>query len=133
MPDNAQLAEGISPMRCYNPIYGYRLEKLGNVRLFPGPVDAIADDGSLNLTNPACLLFPDENQCQPWDRFKAEQYHEAGQFAAYRPFDFAKSERQTIADRITLASVVLAIIFLVAGTGRFVRKSIKRKRGKKET
>lgn len=132
-PDNAQLAEGTSPMRCYNPIYGYRLEKLGNERLSPGPVDAIAPDGSLNLINPACLLFPEENQCQLWDSFKAEQRHEAEQFAAYRPFEFAKSKRQVIADWITLASVLLAIIFLVAATGRFIRKSVKRKWGKKET
>lgn len=132
-PDNAQLAEGTSPMRCYNPIYGYRLEKLGNERLFPGPVNAIAPDGSLNLINPACLLFPEENQCQPWDSFKSEQHHEAEQFAAYRPFDFAKSKRQVIADRITLASVLLAMISLVAATGRFIRKSAKRKWGKKET
>ncbi len=120
MPDNAQLAEGTSPMRCYNPIYGYRLEKLGNGQLFPGPVDAVAPDGSLNLTNPACLLFPDENQCQLWDRFKAGQHHDAEQFAAYRPFEFAKSERQTIADRITLVSVLFAIVFLVAVTSFYL-------------
>ena len=34
-------------------------------------------DGSLNLINPACLVFPDENQCQPWDAFKAAQREEA--------------------------------------------------------
>ena len=114
-------------MRCYNPIYGYRLEKLGNVHLFPGPVDTVAPDSSLNLINPACLVFPDENQCQPWDRFKAEQRPEAERFAAYHPFEFAKSERQVVADRITLVSVLLAIIFLVAAAGRCIRKSGKRK------
>ena len=125
-PDNAQLVDGSSPMRCYNPIYGYRLEKLGNGRLFPGPVDAVAPDGSLNLINPACLVFPDENQCQPWDAFKAAQREEAGRFAAYRPFDFVKSERQVLADRLSLVSVLLAIIFLVAAAGRFIQKSVKR-------
>lgn len=125
--DNSQLADGTSPMRCYNPIYGYRLEKLGNMHLFPAQVDAVGPDGALNLINPACLVFPDENQCQPWDRFKAEQRPEAERFAAYHPFEFAKSERQVVADRITLVSVLLAIIFLVAAAGRFIRKSGKRK------
>lgn len=128
--DNSQLAEGTSPMRCYNPLYGYRLEKLGNGHLVPGPADAVAPDGSLNLLNPACLLFPDENQCRPWDTFKAEQRHEAERFTAYRPFDFVRSDRQVIADRITLTSALLTMIFLVAVTGRFLRKSIKRNRGK---
>lgn len=118
-PDNAQLALGISPARCYNPIYGYRLEKLRTEPLIQGPISATTLSGSLNLRNPACQLFPEENRCQPWDAFSADQADMAQAFASYRPFHFEKSKRQVVSEWIT--AITLLVISTLACAALFLR------------
>ncbi len=109
---NSTFLVGVSQVFCYNPIFGYRLEKFSAEGLVAGDV-LQARDGYLNLKNPACYVFPEENGCRPGDRFREDQIEQAKRFVAYRPFEFALSSRQEWANRITLLSCGLAAIFLL--------------------
>lgn len=97
---NDTFVAGVSKVFCYNPIFGYRLEKFSAAGLEVGDV-LKARDGYLNLKNPACYVFPEENGCQPGDRFRADQAERVKSFTAYRPFDFLISKRQWLANIIT--------------------------------
>lgn len=111
---NDALVDGITQARCYNPIFGYRLEKLPPSPLISG--EALAEiGGSLNIRNPACYVFPEENACKPGDLFKISQRAQAESFLSYKPYDFKKSRLQSISDTVTTTSCVVAaaLIFLV--------------------
>jgi hypothetical protein len=79
---NDAMLSGASEVLCYNPIYGYRLESLpGRERLTTG--SATGGAGQSLILNPACLVHPTENSCQPGagfnlskpvDRQNAEQF-----------------------------------------------------------
>ena len=108
---NDVMIAGISQMRCYNPSFGYRLEHLPPARLEVG--DVLAErDGLLNIRNPACFVFPEENGCQPGDQFRPDQRAEAEAFVAYAPFPFNKSRGQRVADGVTMGGLVGTAIFL---------------------
>jgi hypothetical protein len=112
--NNNLFLQGVSGVRCYNPLYGYRLEKLTSSMLVTGSVMHQTGENSLNLHNPACLVFPNENQCKIWSPFTLQQKEQLQQFSNYKPFDFIKSKKQAYADLITLLSVIMLIT--VAGT-----------------
>ncbi|MGB4333868.1 MAG: hypothetical protein WBJ41_03380 [Chromatiaceae bacterium] len=108
---NDVMIAGISQMRCYNPSFGYRLEHLPPAKLEVG--DVLAErDGLLNIRNPACFVFPEENGCQPGGQFRADQRAEAEAFVAYAPFPFNKSRAQRVADGVTMGGLVGTAIFL---------------------
>ena len=100
-----------SSLRCYNPSFGYRLEKLPPNKLVSGPVLAEKDSG-LNILNPACYVFPAENHCLPGDRFRVDQRAQAQAFVSYQPFPFNKSAGQELADRVTQGSLILIVLYL---------------------
>ena len=106
-------AEGISPIWSYDPIFGYKQRKLGDGGLVPGPVME-QTDGLLNLRNPACFVYPQENGCPPGGRFTTTQRAEAELFRSYRPFEFHTPQRQKIANAISLAFIPLALLALLA-------------------
>jgi len=121
--DNSLFLQGASPVRCYNPVYGYRLEKLVTAPLTSGPVTLAHPDGALNLHNPACLVFPEENNCHPWDAFKTTQGPQLQSFARYQPFPFEKSMAQKISDFITRATTILiALALLLFAKQQFLNK-----------
>ena len=56
-----QMTQGASPLFCYNPLFGYRLEGFRQGTLHAGPVSDQTRLGArteLNLRNPACYVFP---------------------------------------------------------------------------
>ncbi len=111
---NDVLIDGRSQLACYDPIFGYRLEAFPRGALRPGPALA-SRAGSLNLKNPACMVFPRENGCRPGDPFRAEQLDDARRFAAYRPFRWRRSAAQRAADalsRVALAACLGASLWL---------------------
>lgn len=119
--DNGLFMRGGSPMHCYNPVYGYRLEKLVTAPLTTGPVTEEHADGTLNLHNPACLVFPEENRCSAWDAFKRDDKAALEQFAAYRPFHFERSAHQSVADLITSMTLLLVALYGVTAAWLFIR------------
>jgi hypothetical protein len=65
------------------------------------------------LRNPACLLYPKENNCAPWDTFHADQREELLKFAQYRPFAFKISRNQQLANALSEFALALVLIALV--------------------
>jgi len=111
---NDLIAVGASQLACYNPIFGYRLEHFLIKGLHPGPVSD-ETGGLLNLKNPACYLYPEQNNCKPGDHFTVNQREAAQAFAGYKPYPFSFSPAQQIANRVTQATLVLlALLFAVA-------------------
>lgn len=98
---NTALLRGESPRSCYEPAFGYALERFPRGTLHPGPITD-ETDGALNLKNPACYLWPAENRCAPGDHFRTSQRDAMLRFAARRPFAFEMSTAQRVANVVTL-------------------------------
>ena len=109
---NDSLASGSSQLRCYNPSFGYGLEKLPFKSLHTGNIYEVSN-GELNLKNPACYVFPHENHCELGAHFSFEDKEHAISFAHYKPYTFAISEAQKIANLITKFSLALVSGFLI--------------------
>lgn len=109
---NEIMLAGISQMRCYNPSFGYRLEKLPPADLIAGDV-FLERHGKLNIRNPACFVFPEENRCEPGDPFLSNQRHEAKSFVFYHSYPFIKNHHQIIADWVTIGGLVFVLIIIV--------------------
>jgi len=103
---NDGLAQGYSSLYCYNPAFGFGLEKFPVKDLHPGAVRDVRD-GHYNIKNPACYVYPRENYCEPGDHFRVDQKTEMENFIAYRPFHFEISTAQKIANLVTQAGLVV--------------------------
>lgn len=108
---NKSLAQGISQFYCYQPIFGYRLEKFPYGAMHPGDPFEEAEPGRLNFKNPACMVYPDDNGCKPGDAFSVTERASLHQFLHYDPFVFSLSRRQTIANAIGAAMGLLLILW----------------------
>ena len=107
----------ISPMLCYNPIFGYQLEQFRSNGLTPGLVGATAGE-RLNFKNPACYLYPDDNACGVGERFRTDQADSLARLVDYRPIPFRRSSMQTIADWTTGLALAGLGLFAVVGAWR---------------
>ncbi len=108
---NDLLINGQSQLACYNPSFGYRLENLPFKDLHIGSIWD-QTNGYFNLKNPACYVFPDENQCQPGAHFHRTQKVQLEAFAHYQPFAFKVSLAQKIASFISELALVGIVFFL---------------------
>jgi hypothetical protein len=113
---------GISPIGCYEAIFGYRLEWFPGRELRPGRTLA-AVRGRLNLLNPACFAFPEANNCRPGDRFSAAERENAERFVCYRPFPFERPASQRLADLANLSGLSGLVAFLVLYCARAARRA----------
>lgn len=121
---NDLIAYGVSQLVCYNAVFGYRLEYLPVGTLRPGRVLA-ETDGLLNIKNPACYTYPEQNNCVPGDHFAATQREAAQTFASYKPYPFRFSPAQQAANRITLATLVLLGILLAVLLSKVCRARLR--------
>ena len=122
---NDNFIYGFSPLLCYNPIFGYGLEKLPTKKLtfdnvkevnnslfhYTGDPKLTKDD-NLNFFNPSCFVFPKENNCIPGDMFKKTQINELENFLNYKAFKFKLSKLQKIFNYISLISLIFSICFI---------------------
>jgi hypothetical protein len=108
---NDVLTQGRSQLLCYEPLFGYRLEKFPVKTLRPGPVSAI-HEGYLNVKNPVCYVYPLENACEPGDHFSVEQPEVVAAFIAYKPMPFRLPAWQQVANVVN--------ILAIAGIGGFL-------------
>jgi hypothetical protein len=120
LDNNVMFTDGISPLICYNPLFGYGLEKYKVGQLHAGSVFELNEGGYLNFRNPACLVFPGPNHCAPWDAFREADIGQLRNFVNYRPFVFQRGSIQRIADAVTMASLftcfaALLVLFYVVG------------------
>lgn len=121
LEDEGLLVEGASHQLCYEPTFGYRLERFPRGALHMGPVDD-ARLGVFNLKNPACYVWPRENRCAPGDHFQLSQRDALMRFASRRPFAFAMSTRQHVANAVTMSSLVGALCLAAALAARRLRR-----------
>ncbi len=109
MGRNDALARGASQLAAAEPIFGYLLEWFPARGVRAGA--ALQErDGGLNVKNPACMLFPRENGCEPGDAFRGAERRSAEAFLAYRPFPFRTSGRQRVANAVNLVAVVVVLL-----------------------
>ncbi len=112
--DDAFLS-GKSSLICYQPLFGYKLEKYPIGKLREGSVFA-ETSGLLNLKNPACYLYPEENACKPGGHFTIADRDQAGKFTTNQPFSWRASTVLKIANWINLLSlIVLFPLMLICG------------------
>jgi hypothetical protein len=109
---NDALAVGVSPMNCYEPMFGYRLEHLPGDGLSPGPMLA---DGRVTsrLRNPACYVFPGENGCVPGDPFPPEATTRAQAFITYGEPGWQFPMTQRLCSAISTVAAALALLALL--------------------
>jgi hypothetical protein len=120
------MTEGGSQIRCYQPLFGYRLEKFPLGQLHVGPILPGSGD-TLNLKNPACYVFPRPNNCEPGDQFVARDTEKALAFAHYRPFSFVQPMIQIIATWISTMSFISVVgLLLVAAFHLWRTRSVLR-------
>jgi len=121
---NDMIASGASQLACYNATFGYRLENFPIKSLHPGPV-LNETNGLLNLKNPACYLYPSENECTPGEHFTTAQREAAESFAAYKPYPFNFSASQKIANLMTLATLILLALLFAVTLSKGILKRLK--------
>ena len=112
---------------CYQTLYGYRGEKNPGKDLKEGRItDQIQTRGGIfyNMVNPACLIYPEENNCDfNYPYFKLSQYDEMMKFASYKNYNFKIPWYQTLANWISLISFLCLITFLMTvGVRKIYRK-----------
>ncbi len=109
---NDAFSQGYSPLYCYNPVFGYRLEKFPIKDLHPGPVRDV-QDGHFNIKNPACYVYPKENDCSPGDHFREDQIEAMENFVSYRPFAFKISTAQKAANALTIFGFAVSVLVVL--------------------
>lgn len=107
---NDALAVGGSQLLCYEHMFGFRLENFPLGSLHPGSVLDVFD-GRLNLKDPACYLYPEENGCRPGEHFAVSERDSLLRLAAYRPYAHAVSVAQRWANRTNLAALAAVGLF----------------------
>ncbi len=104
---------GCSQLNPYESIFGYELEAFPRKTLTSGPIMQQNSEGYLNIKNPASYVFPKENNLTPGEHFKVSEKENALRFAKYKSFPFKISQRQKIANHITIISLSLTVCYFV--------------------
>jgi hypothetical protein len=123
---NDMFVFNFSPLFCYNPIFGYNLEKLPKNKFTFNSVSKVNDNlisykgnpktinkYGLNFFNPSCFVFPDENNCIPGDLFRRDQIKELDNFLNYKSFEFNISKSQKIFNHLSVISLFSSIFFIM--------------------
>ena len=123
-----------SPLMCYQPLFGYNLEKLDkkNIKFYE---KRILGDGSIlyysnvNQNNkqftffkPSCFLFPNENNCLPGDIFEIDEFEKMINFLNYEKIEFKQNKIQIISNYISLFSFIIFFVFIIYYLINFIFK-----------
>jgi len=115
-----------SPIWCYQPVFGYGLEKL-NVEKIAFNSKLILEDnsyllysdklteknGHLMFFNPSCFLYPKENNCLPGDTFKISEKEKLIKFTNYKKFEFRQNKFQIFANYISVITFLGCLMYLI--------------------
>ncbi len=116
------MTQGASQLFCYEAMFGYRREHLPSKPLRAGRVDQVFN-GRFNIKNPACYVYPEENNCRPGDHFIVAQATQAEAFVSYRPFAFALPGWQTAATHVSRwLLVAIALLWLACPLLIYLKK-----------
>ena len=115
-----------SPLTCYQPIFGYGLEKLdaskiifnnkhlfkdGSYILYSNKFDI--KENNFSFFNPSCFIFPEENNCLPGDTFKISEKEKLSKFTKYNKFIFEQNKFQKISNFISFIVFAICLIYLI--------------------
>jgi hypothetical protein len=117
------VATGSSTLFCYEPLFGYKLERFPFGKIAIGPA-TLQKDGVLNMKNPACYVFPHANDCKPGDQFTVAQQADLVNFLNYQPYAFKKPWWAHMADWLNILAALgwpVALGWSVWGYRRRVR------------
>lgn len=120
------LTMGYSTLSCYDPLFGYRLEKLpyGKIRLAHA---MSVRDGLVNFKNPACYVYPGANECKPGDEFTEAQAGEAQKFLNYEPWGFKKPFIAHVAGWLGLLTLLAVFGTLIWSTKAYFTRQERKK------
>lgn len=119
---NNAMAFGYSQLACYQPMFGYQLETFPAEPLQPGEILNRTGAG-FNIKNPACYLFPSENNCRPGDHFQPDQVETVIAFATYHAIPFQRSAAQSLADTVNLVALAgTALLLAVAAVAALLMR-----------
>jgi hypothetical protein len=122
---NDAMIEGISQRACYQPLFGYRLERFPAEPLQVGPVISLVGDRFINMKNPACYLFAAENGCRPGDHFRIDRVKDAVEFLIYRPFAFEQPHWQIVATWLSLWSAIAVVAALLISASLYLMRGFR--------
>jgi len=105
--------KGISNAMCYEPLFGYRLEKSNMWKLNPGDIFKKDSREKLNFNNPSCYVYPQENFCKAGDRFRDSEKDLLTKLASRDPVSFKYSKTRILSNDIALWTLLLSIIILL--------------------
>jgi hypothetical protein len=118
--------DGFSPLTCYQPIFGYGLEKLNASKIIFNSKKVFSDNSYLLYSNkfdiknddfmffnPSCFLFPEENNCSPGDLFKISEKEKLIKFTTFNKFDFKKNKLQIISNYISILTFIGCFLYLI--------------------
>ena len=122
------MAFGLSQINCTESLFGYRHEDFKQKELLKvgETVDQLTED-RFNMKNPACLVFPDENNCVPGDHFRADQKEELLSFTSYKGYEFNMPKTQYIANWVSLITILMCCGFLLMFSFQAVLTSYRQK------
>lgn len=110
--DDAVFALKASSLKPYEPIFGYQLEALKS-EVKEGSSVAI-DQGAFNMTNPASLVFPEENGLRIFERISTQDEANMKAFILRQQPNWKVSERQNLANDLSLLGLILFVAVLGA-------------------
>ena len=123
---NDMFFHSLSPLACYQPIFGYGLEQLNAKKIMFNSKKIYEDnsfllysdkfdkkDNNLMFFNPSCFLFPEENNCSPGDTFKISDKDKLIDFTNYRKFEFRQNKMQVIANYISVITIFGCLLYLI--------------------
>ena len=124
---------GFSPLTCYQPIFGYGLEKLNARKIIFGSKEVFSDNSYLLYSNkfdnkdnhfaffkPSCFLFPKANNCLPGDLFKVSEKEKLIKFTTYKKFDFKQNKLQIISNYISILTFISCLLYLIYSFVMFI-------------
>jgi hypothetical protein len=102
------------------PIMGYELEYF-KPEIHPGPV-ADTNSGYFNLTNPASLVYPKENNLRQFERISPGDKENFVKFINNRQTTWKRPHYQYVADKVSLVSFILTGLVVLFYGMMFVGK-----------
>ncbi|MDA0978704.1 MAG: hypothetical protein O3B72_09115 [Proteobacteria bacterium] len=108
--DDDFLAGGSSQV-CYQPLFGYRLERYPLKSLQTGSIYR-EGWGFLNFKQPVCYLYPESFSCRPGDHFRRQDSEQLAVFATNQVVDWKRPWFHEVAVWINLVSGLLVVLLL---------------------
>ena len=108
------MAYGMSQIDCNESLFGYLHEdfKKKDLLQINKAITTLSNE-KYNMKNPACYIFPEENNCSPGDHFTSEQKEELVNFLNYRGFEFNMSKEQYFFNWLSLIVFIISFLYIL--------------------